>query len=66
MPAELTKLWGICGTGDTCPGEWAVKHDDGRRTRIRVGKVVTDPEVLAGLRIGPDEVACEVDEADIL
>ena len=65
MSAELTKIWGDCGIGDTCPGEWAVKHEDGRRTRVRVGKIVTDPDVLAGLRIGSGEVACEVDEADL-
>jgi len=66
MSAELTNLWGgNCGSGDTCPGEWAVKYPAGRRTRIRVGKIVTDPDVLAALPIGPGEVACEVDEADI-
>ena len=66
MSAELTRLWSTnCGVGDTCPGEWAVKHATGRRTRVRVGRIVTDPEVLAALPIGPGEVACEVDEADI-
>jgi hypothetical protein len=66
MSAELTNLWGgSCGVGDTCEGEWAVKYGDGRRTRVRIGRQVTDPGLLLQLPIGPGEVANEVDEADI-
>jgi hypothetical protein len=66
MSVELTALWGGgCGVGDTCPGEWAVRYPDGRRTRVRVGRIVSDPDVLAALPIGPGEVASEVDEADV-
>jgi hypothetical protein len=66
MPVKLTTLWSAgCGSGDTCPAEAAAEYDDGRRTRIRVGRQVTDPGLLARLRIGPGEAAVEVDEADI-
>lgn len=66
MSAKITMLWGSsCGSGDTCPAEAAVEYDDGRRTRVRVGQLVTNPEILAGLRIGTGEAAVEVDEADI-
>jgi len=66
MSVKLTTLWSAsCGSGDTCPAEIAAEYGDGRRTRIRVGRLVTVPAVLAQLPIGPGEAAVEVDEADI-
>lgn len=45
-----------CADGNTCP---SLALTD-RGTNIVVGKVVTDPEALSALGIGPDEMAVEV------
>jgi hypothetical protein len=68
MDVELTEIWSSadCSSGPTCPAEAAAAYPDGRRTRIRVGRRVTDPDILARLNIGPDEVANEVDEGYLL
>jgi hypothetical protein len=53
---KLTRLRGECPDGRTCP---SVNASD-RGTAVIVGRAVTDPEALAHLAIGPDEVAVEV------
>jgi hypothetical protein len=45
-----------CTDGKTCPA----LADTDRGSYIVVGKVVRDPEVLAALGIGDDEMAVEV------
>ncbi len=45
-----------CTDGKTCPA----LADTDRGTCVIVGKVVRDPEALAGLGIGDDEMAVEV------
>ena len=45
-----------CSDGKTCP----TLADTDRGSCVVVGKVVTDPEALAGLGIGADEMAVEV------
>lgn len=47
---------GDCADGKTCP----TLADTDRGTCVVVGKVVRDPEALAGLGIGNDEMAVEV------
>jgi hypothetical protein len=54
---KLRKLRGNdCPDGRTCP---ALRQSD-RGTFVIVGSVVTDPEALTQLAIGPGEVAIEV------
>jgi len=54
---HLTKLRGVaCPDGRTCPAV----HQTGRGTLMIIGSVVTDPEALAQLAIGPGETAIEV------
>ena len=54
---KLRKVAGeTCPDGRTCP---AVHHSD-RQTLVIVGRVVTEPEALGVLAIGPDETAIEV------
>jgi hypothetical protein len=45
-----------CPDGRTCP----VVHESDQGTFVIVGSVVTDPEALAQLAIGPGETAIEV------
>jgi hypothetical protein len=45
-----------CTDGKTCP----TLADTDRGSCVVVGKVVRDPEALAGLGIGDDEMAVEV------
>lgn len=45
-----------CSDGDTCP---ALARTD-RSSYVVVGQVVTDPEALGALGIGPGEQAVEV------
>jgi hypothetical protein len=45
-----------CPDGRTCPAV----HQSDRQTFVIVGSVVTDPDTLAQLAIGPDETAIEV------
>jgi hypothetical protein len=45
-----------CADGKTCP----TLADTDRGSCVVVGKIVTDPEALAGLGIGNDEMAVEV------
>jgi hypothetical protein len=45
-----------CPDGRTCPAV----HESDRRTFVVVGSIVTDPEALTQLAIGPGEVAIEV------
>lgn len=45
-----------CPDGKTCP----TLADTDRGSCVVVGKVVRDPEALAGLGIGDDEMAVEV------
>jgi hypothetical protein len=45
-----------CADGKTCP----TLADTDRSSCVVVGKIVTDPEALAGLGIGNDEMAVEV------
>lgn len=47
---------GTCPDGITCP----TLADTDRGSCVVVGKVVRDPEALAGLRIDDDEMAVEV------
>jgi hypothetical protein len=47
---------GDCADGKTCP----TLADTDRGSCLVVGKVVRDPEALAGLGIGDDEMAVEV------
>lgn len=47
---------GSCADGKTCP----TLADTDRGTCVVVGKVVRDPEALAQLGIGEDEMAVEV------
>jgi hypothetical protein len=47
---------GDCADGKTCP----TLADTDRGSCVVVGKVVRDPEALAGLGIGDDEMAVEV------
>ena len=55
---ELRKIRGddSCPDGRTCPAV----HQTDRGTLMIVGSVVTDPEALAQLAIGPGETAIEV------
>ena len=57
---KLTKLrgggTGSCPDGRTCPAV----HQSERGTLLVIGTVVTDPEALAQMAIGPGEVAIEV------
>jgi hypothetical protein len=54
---ELRKLRGDnCPDGRTCPAV----HQTDRDTLMIVGSVVTDPEALAQMAIGPGETAIEV------
>lgn len=48
-----------CPDGVDCPSQWQTSW--GRR--ITVGTPVTDPQVLAMLRIGPGEIAVETPDA---
>jgi hypothetical protein len=45
-----------CADGKTCP----TLADTDRGSCVVVGKIVRDPEALAGLGIGDDEMAVEV------
>jgi hypothetical protein len=45
-----------CPDGRTCPAV----HESDRQTLVIVGSVVTDPDTLAQLAIGPGEMAIEV------
>jgi hypothetical protein len=45
-----------CYDGKTCP---SLSRTD-RDSYVVVGKVVTDPEALSAVGIGPDEIAVEV------
>ena len=54
---ELRKVRGDdCPDGRTCPAV----HQTDRGTLMIVGSVVTDPEALAQLAVGPGETAIEV------
>ena len=54
---ELIKLRGDeCPDGRTCPAV----HQTDRGSLMIIGSVVTDPEALAQLAIGPGETAIEV------
>ena len=54
---ELIKLRGDdCADGRTCPAV----HQTDRGTLMIIGSVVTDPEALAQLAVGPAEIAIEV------
>lgn len=54
---KLRKIAGEdCADGRTCPAV----HQSDRETFVIVGSVVTDPEALAQLAIGPDETAIEI------
>jgi hypothetical protein len=53
---KLTKLAGDCPDGRTCPAV----HQSDHETFVIVGNVVTDPDALAQLAIGPNETAIEV------
>jgi hypothetical protein len=55
---RLTKLRGddSCPDGRTCPAV----HQTDQGTLVVIGSVVTDPEALAQLAIGPGETAIEV------
>jgi hypothetical protein len=48
-----------CPDGVDCPAQWQTNW--GRR--ITVGALVTDPEVLAMLRLAPGEIAVETPDA---
>ena len=52
-------MTGGCSDGKTCP---ALARTD-RGSYVVVGTVVTDPEALGALGIGPDEQAVEVPAA---
>jgi hypothetical protein len=52
---KLTKLRG-CADGRTCPAV----HQTETGSLMIIGKVVTDPEALSQMAIGPDEFAVEV------
>ncbi len=54
---KLRKVAGEdCPDGRTCPSV----HESDCQTLVIVGSVVTDPEALAQLAIGPDEMAIQV------
>ena len=54
---KLTRIAGdSCADGRTCPAKYATDHG----TKLYIGTVVTDPDVLAQLAIGPGEAAFEV------
>lgn len=56
MKVTVDRLIPSCPDGKTCP---TLAHtDDG--AGIVVGEIVRDPEVLAALGIGPDEMAVKV------
>jgi hypothetical protein len=48
-----------CPDGVDCPTQWRTSWG----TRITVGTPVTDPEVIAMLRLGPGEIATETPES---
>ena len=57
---RLTKLRGdTCPDGRTCPAV----HQTDQGTLMIIGSVVTDPEALRHLAIGPGETAIEVPAA---
>jgi hypothetical protein len=54
---RLTQLRGDdCPDGRTCPAV----HKTDRGTLVLVGRKISEPEDLAQLAIGPDEIAIEV------
>ena len=56
MIKVIKVMTGDCTDGKTCP---ALARSD-RGTWVVVGKIVTDPEALGALGIGPGEQAVEV------
>ena len=53
---KITVIRTDCPDGKTCP---SLAHTD-RGTCVVVGQVVTDPEALSALGVGPGEQAVEV------
>jgi hypothetical protein len=56
MKLNVLRVMSDCPDGKTCPA----LADTDRGSCVVVGKVVTDPEALGALGIGPDEMAVEV------
>jgi hypothetical protein len=59
MINRVSRDGGHCPDGVDCPTQWKTSW----RTRITVGRPVTDPEVLAMLNLPPGEIAVETPEA---